>query len=186
MQTAEQQLLQAIEEMLVGEESAIAIPLTKMNQGIAQLSEENSKLITRMQGKILKSLARHVTAEDNDLELLSTVILNGLQQWQNENHLLLTQLAAKAGFTNAGDELEAALIQQVAEAPELAYSATLLLAIRDAFPYAERLIRVLEEIRDRMGGASVQLPGELPDNAKQAGVPSRVDIGPYVDGPSAE
>ena len=51
-------------------------------------------------------------------------------------------------------------MQEVAEAPELAYSATLLIALRDALPYLGQLIEVLREIRDRMPGQPIRFVGE--------------------------
>lgn len=179
-------LLQEIEATLTQNDAAIQIPLTKIHQGIAELSKDNAKIITKLQGKVIKFLDRTVTSHDNELDRVQTLVLRGLQNWQNDNRLMLTQLAAKTGLTAPGDPLEAALVERVAEAPDLAYSATLLLALREFQRPLGRLIEVLEEIRDRLPGAPVQVPGELPDNAKMAGKPDLGPIGAYYDGPAAE
>ena len=73
---------------------------------------------------------------------------------------MLQDLSAAAGLRQPGDPLEAALIEQVSVAPDIAYSATLLLALRDAMPHLGRIVEVLREIRDRMPGQPIQFEGE--------------------------
>ncbi len=155
------QLLHSIETLLADAENQIALPLTRINQGIAKLSAQNSKTITPIMNRLLRSIEQFAVDNDNAIDALGLAILQPLQDWQAENNLLLTQLAAGAGLTQPGDPLEAALLAQVADEPELAYSATLLLAIRDALPYLGQLIEVLREIRDRMPSPPVEFPGEL-------------------------
>ena len=162
MQSADQQLLSAIENLLAGEEDTLSIPLSKINQGIAQLVTQNEKLVTKLQGKVIKDINRHLTHQDNAIDGLSTTVLSGLQAWQDSTHLLLTQLAAKSGLTGPGDPLEQALVEQVAEAPELAYSAALLIALREAMGRFDGLVEVLREIRDRIGGEPVRFAAEQP------------------------
>jgi hypothetical protein len=159
------QLLTSIETLLADAENAITLPMTAINQGIAKLSQESSKSVVSIQNKLLKSIQAHAVANDNEIDQLGMAILAPLQTWQEENNLLLTQLAAYSGLTQPGDPLEAALLTEVAQEPELAYSATLLLAIREAMPYFRQLVEVLKEIRDRMPGIPVEFPGEPPASA---------------------
>jgi len=154
------QLLDSIETLLADGTNSISLPMTAINQGIAALSATSAKTITSIQGKLIKSIQAHAVANDNDIDRFGMIILQPLQDWQSENNLLLTQLAAHAGLTQPGDSLEAALVQEVAEAPELAYSATLLIALRDALPYLGKLVEVLREIRDRMPGQPMRFAGE--------------------------
>lgn len=160
------QLLASIESLLGDGENQIAIPMTAINQGIAQLSHQSAKTLTKIQGDLIKSIDRHHVENSNYLDSLSVAILRPLQDWQLENELLLTQLAASAGLTQPGDPLEAALVQQLAEEPQLAYSATLLIALRDALPHLHKLIVVLGEIRDRMPPQATVLAGDKPTEAE--------------------
>jgi hypothetical protein len=176
-------LLEEIESTLAQNDAAIQIPLTRINQGIAALSKDNAKIITKLQGKILRQLNQHVTDASNQIDGVQTTILQGLQNWQNDNRLLLTQLAAKTGLTAPGDSLEMALVDKVADAPELAYSATLLLAIREAFPFLRELIEVLQEIRDRMPNLPVHVPGEPYSRAPELELGKPVDAPNWQEGP---
>jgi hypothetical protein len=154
------QLLAAIASVLEADEFSIQLPLTAVNQGIAQLSQISSGLVNKVSGAVLKDIVKRNVENDNVLDALNLAILNPLLSWQEENDLLLTQLAAQAGLTQPGDPLEAAITQSAADAPELAYSATLLLALRDAMGQFSGLIEVLREIRDRMPSLPVEYRGE--------------------------
>jgi hypothetical protein len=156
----DEQLLSSIETLLAQGENQISLPLTALNQGIAKLSMLSAKTITGLQNSLIKSINQANVASENDLDPISMAILRPLQDWQEQNNLLLTQLAASSGLTQPGDSLEMALVNQIAEEPELAYSATLLIAIRDMLPYASQLIEVLREIRDRMRDVPVHFRGE--------------------------
>lgn len=154
------QLLKSIEALLVDGEDSISLPLTAINQGIAKLSALSSKTILKLQADLLKYLDLGNVDSENDLDALSVAILRPIQDWQLENNLLLTQLAAGAGLTQPGDPLEQALVNQVAQEPELALSATLLIALRDFGGKVDSLVEVLREIRDRMPQFPVHVQGE--------------------------
>jgi hypothetical protein len=156
------QLLDSISTLLADAENNITLPMTAINQGIAQLSVQNAKALTKIQGALIKSIEQHAVTNDNAIDQLGMAILAPMQGWQEENNLLLTQLAASAGLTQPGDPLEAALVAQVADEPELAYSATLLIALRDALPHLAELVEVLREIRDRMPPTAIRNVGEQP------------------------
>jgi hypothetical protein len=165
------QLLEAIETLLGDNANAIQLPLTAINQSIAQLSVQNSRAIASIQSKLLKSIDQFMVDNSNAVDALGMAILAPLQGWQDENYILLTQLAAGAGLTGPGDPLEAALIKEVAEEPQVALSASLLIALRDALPYLAQLIEVLREIRDRMPSLPAHVPGEPEAEAPSAQLP---------------
>lgn len=182
---ADAQLLESIDTLLADNSNEIMLPMTALNQGIAKLSVENAKAITQIQGRLVKDIERHAVTSDNEIDALSMAILAPLQGWQDENLLLLTQLASAAGLTQPGDPLESALVAQVADAPELAYSATLLIAMRDALPHLAEIVIALREIRDRLPLAPVRFPGEIPDASQIDDNGSGVDAEGWWEGPEA-
>ena len=162
---AEEQFLAALETLLATQESNVSLPLTTLNKSITDAVSVNAKLIRKVQGRILKALDKPVVGVSNELDRIGTVLLEPLQAWADNTQLLLTQLSAKTGLTQVGDPLEQALVEQVTEAPELAYSASLLLALREWTPYLARIASALEEIRDRTHGAPYTLPGDVTTQA---------------------
>lgn len=165
-------LMNAIQTLLEDEEDQVALPMTQLNQYIAQLSLDSSKTITSIGNKIIKSIAMQNVANENDIDALGTAILAPLYDWQAQNNLLLTQLSAGVGLTQPGDPLESALLNQTAEAPELAYSATLLLALREAMGRFDGLVEVLREIRDRMPGLPMSVRGETRESGPTISEPA--------------
>lgn len=180
----QQQLLDSIETLLADGENLVTLPLTAINQGIAQLSGMSGKTVAQIQSKLLKSIDQFAVDNDNAIDGFGLTLLKPLQDWQDENNLLLTQLAASAGLTQPGDPLEAALTQEIASVPELAYSATLLMAIRDFLPSFGALIEVLREIRDRMPGAAAETPGEIPAKSPSIKEPAGTVSVSWQDGPA--
>lgn len=160
-----QRLLQAIDDAQAQNEDDLLLVMTALNQGIAKLSVQNSRSLTSIEGRLIKSIDQYAVDNSNAIDQLGMAILGPINDWQDENLLLLTQLAAQAGLTQPGDPLEAALLQSVADEPQLAYSATLLIALRDALPFLGQLIEVLREIRDRMPVFPATAPGEIPSIA---------------------
>lgn len=169
IQSAAETVLESIEVLLAGQDDRLVMPLTTLNKATADLVGKNAKIVTRMQEKILRDAARNLTHHDNALDAVSTRVLAGLDNWQYDAQFLLTQLAAKGGFTKIGEPLEAALEAEVLKAPELAYVGTLVLAVKEAVPYFVQLIEVLREIRDRMPPLALHLQGEARSTAGTEG-----------------
>jgi hypothetical protein len=145
MSDAEQaELLESIQTLLGGQEDQISIPLSALNQNIAQAVYANGQLITGVMNTILRGVNAPLTKNDNAIESVTTDLLAPLQAYQQNNEFLLTQLASAAGLTKPGDPLESALLTQSVDAPELAYSATLLIALQGAMPLLERIAVALE------------------------------------------
>ena len=53
-QTAEEQMLDAIDAMLAGNESALSIPYSALNQAISDVVVQNGKAIKRITEKVLR------------------------------------------------------------------------------------------------------------------------------------
>lgn len=121
-------LLQAIAQGQAANNAEISLVLNSLNRHVAQLSQKNGKIITGIQETVLKKINQELVDNDNVIDQVSTAILARTQEWLNDNQLLLQDLSAAAGLRQPGDPLEAALIEQVSVAPDIAYSATLLLA----------------------------------------------------------
>lgn len=160
IESAAEQVLRSIDELLTEQDNTMIIPMTQVSNTVKEVVEKNAKLITRMQGKILRGLNTTTTHHLDMLDGVHTRILGGLDAWQSDVHYMLTQLASKSNSIQTGQRLEDMLIHEAEKAPELAYAGTLVLAVKEAIPYFEQLIEVLREIRDRMPGSPVSFPGE--------------------------
>jgi len=146
-------LLAAITTLVAGNDEAVQIPMSLINQDVAKAVFSNSKTLSGISNLLVKKIGQAVTDNDNDIELAGTAMLQGIGATLDQNALLLNHLASAAGLLQPGDPLEAALLDQTAEAPELAYSASLLLAIREAMPHLGAIVEVLREIRDVLAGS---------------------------------
>jgi hypothetical protein len=183
---ADADLLDAINTLTATHADSVTIPYSVLNQGIADLVAANGATIAKVSKVLTRKLDQAVTDNDNGLELVGTVILQGINAYLTENDLLLNHLAASAGILKPGDPLESVLLNQVAEAPELAYSATLLIALRDALPIGRQIVEVLREIRDRLPPSAIRLAGEAADSEEEDGETSPdaayADIGDLTEG----
>jgi hypothetical protein len=162
MHSAAEQVLMSIDELLVANDDKLVVPMTTLNKATSSVFQKNTKIITQLQQKILKAADLETTKHLDALDGVYTTVLQGLDTWQFDVNFLLTQLAAKGGFTEAGQSLEHALEKELSEAPQLAYQGTLVLAVAEAIPYLNQLIEVLREIRDRMPPNAMRVAGEVP------------------------
>lgn len=162
MHSAADQVLMSIDELLAGQDDKLILPMSTLNKATSTIFQKNTKIITQLQEKIIKAADRATTLHLDALDGVLTTVLQGLDTWQFDVHFLLTQLAAKGGFTEAGEPLEAALQAELADASKLAYQGTLVLAVAEAIPYLNQLIEVLREIRDRMPPIATRIAGEPP------------------------
>lgn len=181
MKSAEQQVLESIDELLAGQDDQLIMPMNVLNQATAKIVEKNAKIITRMQDKLLRVADKQTTRSMDHLDGVFTRVMGGLDSWQFDMNFLLTQLAAKGGFTKAGEPLEAALMQEATRAPDLAYGATLVLAVKEAIPFFTQLIEVLREIRDRMSPQAIKIAGETP--AEEPEVEAEAQTDEATEGP---
>lgn len=179
---ADAELLQAITEVIAENDDAVRLPMSVLNQHIADLVAANQRVISRVTNVLTRNLTQTITDNDNTLENIGTVLLTGLNGWIAENDLLLNHLAAASGLIQPGDPLTSALLDQVSEAPELAYSATLLIALRDALPVGHQIVAVLREIRDRLPGGPAIPESEVIDEEIEAPAEIAAPL-PLVDWP---
>lgn len=154
------ELFRAIQSGLGENDYEISLVYNALNKGIAQLAFRNTKIINDLQGALLKSIDAKLVENDNIIDVVSTALLGWTQSALDDTHQLLTQIAASAGLTNPGDPLEAALINRVAEQPDMAYSASLFLALREAMPHLGCICKSLERIADALEGNAT--PNPLP------------------------
>jgi hypothetical protein len=154
-------LLENIKTVLVDNEQSISLVLSTLNKGIAQMVRDNQQQVNKVAGKVLGWLTKVTTANANALDPVATAILQRIIDYSQQNEFLLTQIAAAAGLTQPGDPLEAALIDRATEAPEIAYSASLLIALREAMAPIERIAVALERIADAQGAASASDESEI-------------------------
>lgn len=148
--TAKEEMVSALEELLAQQDFELSIPYNHLNQGVAQVVENQAKVVSKLQGKIVKGLAKELTSQDNSLERVRTMILNGLNAHQADTEFLLQQLAMKSGAIKIGDPLESALIQEATRGAEMTQVGTLVLQVAQAAPWLERICLALERIADRM------------------------------------
>lgn len=164
--SAESVVLDELDRYLAETENALSIPYSALNQAISDVVDLNGKAIKRITERILRETDKHAVATDNALEAITTGLLGGVDSWLGDTEYLLRDLASRGGLIGPGDPLTQALIQEVTHAPELEFSATLLLAAKDAIGKFGQLIEVLREIRDRLPAVEVRLPGEAASGVK--------------------
>jgi hypothetical protein len=131
MKSAEQQLLESIDELLVAQDNDLIIPYTKVNQEVTDQVTRNSKILVKMTDKILRSLDKEQTNLGDSLNAVQTRVLQGIDNWLQDQELYLQNLAVKGGEIEAGQPLEAALAKETTEAGETAYLGTLVLAVKE-------------------------------------------------------
>lgn len=144
MKSAEQVVLESIDQLLAAQDNDLIIPYSKVNKEITDVVQRNAKIVTRMVDKVLREADRHITAVGDALDSVQTRVLQGLDSYAWDQEYLLSHLAAKSGMIQPGDALETALLQQTADAPQLAYAGTLVLAVHEAVPWLERIATALE------------------------------------------
>lgn len=169
MQSAEKQFLQSLEEMLCTNEDKVIIPYSKVNQAIADFVVKNAKVVTKLQDKVIRQLNKQLVLRDNSLNGVYTGILRGLDVWQADARFALDQLAAKGGLSQPGQTLEQALLNEVGQAPQLAFGATLVLAVKEAVPWLDRIAIALEKIAVVMSAEA----GNLVESVEE---PELIDI----------
>ncbi len=150
-----QELLQAINQLLSENDQAVRIPMNVVNQGIAELINDNGKIVSRVSGAVVRQISKELTANENLIDPVPTAVLSAIGGYLQENELLLNHLASAAGLLQPGDPLEAALVEQVAKAPDLMVSTTLLMALREWTPALERIAKALERIAQSSGALPV-------------------------------
>jgi hypothetical protein len=159
----EQQLLSDIDALLGTAGEQLVIPYSKINQVIVDTVGNNSKVVTRMVEKIIRGIDRHTVKAADRLDAVQTTVLAGLDAYLQNAHSLLQQLAVKGDVLRPGDPVTAALLEAVTEAPGVTYAGTLVLAVKEAVPWLERITVALETIALRMPPTPAQATKEIED-----------------------
>lgn len=180
MKSAEQTVLESIDQLLAQQDHELSIPFSTLNQAVTDVVTRNGKVITKLTDRVLRDADKHLTRAGDVLDAVQTTVLQGLDAYHWDQEYLLTQLASKGGLIEAGDPLTKALVEQAVNAPELAYAGTLVLAVKEAIPWLERLTESLDGIRRR-------LPVQPTGQSIYEGIPplNLLPEVPYVDGPSS-
>ncbi len=165
-QDASAEVLAAIDAYMAQTENAIAIPYSALNQAISDYVGENGKAIKRITERILREADKHWVQTDNKLNALTTGLLGGIDSYLGETEFMLRDVANRAGLIEPGDPLTQALLTEQAKTPQLEYGATLVLAVKEAVPWLDRIATALERIADKMGPleapeVETELPAEI-------------------------
>lgn len=145
-QSAQDAVLASIDQLLAQNEDQLTVPLTKINQAVAQIVEANGKAIAKFTTKILRAADKQLVANDNVLNAVQTTLLQGIDAWLSDQQFLLQQLASKAGLQELGEPLAAALTKEATEGKQLTYEGTLVLKVAEAVPWLERIATACERI----------------------------------------
>lgn len=140
--------LDAVQTALDNDGAQIITIGTQLGQEAANLVLTAAKPIKRLQDKLLKEAAKHVVTLDNQVDFITTRLLTGTNTWLQEAEFLLQNIAVKGGMIEPGDPLIAALAEEVASEPQLEYMGTLVLAVKEAVPWLDRIAHALERIAD--------------------------------------
>lgn len=140
--------IEAVQTALDNDGAQIVTIGSQLGQQAAQLVLATAKPIKKLQDKLLKDAAKKIVASDNGIDYLSTSLLNGANTWLQEAEFLLQNLAVKGGMIDPGDPLAEALATEVASEPQIEYLGTLVLAVKEAVPWLDRIAHALERIAD--------------------------------------
>lgn len=150
VQTAEREVLESIDGALGLAEENLSVPMSKINEAVSAVVTSNAKAIKRLTEKILKAADKNSVAASNQLDAVYSNLLGGIDSWLGNARFLLTQLAAKGGLAEIGQPLETALEQSATNAAGIEYMGTLVLAVKEAIPWFDRIALALERIADKI------------------------------------
>jgi hypothetical protein len=137
-------------------------PMAAIASQVAQVATQNQRLVTQLQGSILKVLDKGEVSAANLADEAATTVLNALGGYQENLDWTMQQLLTEAGFGPDGLPLEEALLQGITQAPELVIASESVRMLDAIGRGLYAAVEVLKEIRDRLPSLAVRLPGELP------------------------
>lgn len=152
MRAPSEEEIEAVQTALDSDGQEIITVGTQLGQDAAKLVLATAKPIKRLQDRLLKDAAKQLVTRDNSIDYLSTRLLSGVNTWLQEAEFLLQNIAVKGGMIQPGDPLVQALAQEVADEPKIEYMGTLVLAVKEAVPWLERIACALEIIAANSGG----------------------------------
>lgn len=137
---------------------------------VNQLSEQqdlDGASINRIQRKLSVSANKEQVDDSDRLTVISNALQQILDVEQTEHGSLLRDIAVKCAWINPGEDLPDILRAPGEQGPALRYGGTLVLSVREAIPWMEKLINVLEEIRDKMSVPSGLIPASSPIQSQE-------------------
>lgn len=160
--------LEAVQLALDNDGASIITIGNRLGQEAAALVMATAKPIKKLQSRLLQDAAKKVVTTDNGIDFITTSLLNGVNTWLQEADFLLQNLAVKGGVIKPGDPLTAALAQAVADEPQLEYLGTLVLAVKEAAPWLDRIAVACERMAnalERANPPSSPVPASIPGQA---------------------
>lgn len=174
-QSAEAAAMAAIDLILTEQDDALSGPMQALVSAVANSTTKDEKSLNKISNKVMQAADMHSTLALNSLDQSFTAINRAMEQWQFDMHFLLTQLAAKAGLTQPGEQLESALTTTDEQMLSTSYGQSLILNCKMLVPFFDDLIEVLREIRDRMPPIPLHVSGEPPARYHQLDEPDVQD-----------
>lgn len=160
---AEIKLLESLEELLCTSDGLIFNVGSKLESCIETFACNCEKQVNKICSKLKRICDKLATEAGNVLDYELTKIKVFIDGLLENNEFLLMQIAIKCGAIKIGQTLCDATKESVKEAVDPKYCGCLVLSIKEAVPYIEKLLEILMEIRDRLPPISVELPQETDD-----------------------
>lgn len=142
--------LEALQTALDNDGAQIITIGTDLGKEAAKLVLATAKPIKKLQDRLIKDMAKQIVASDNGVDYITTRLLTGVNTWLQEAEFLLQNIAVKGGMIQPGDPLLTALAQEVADEPKIEYMGTLVLAVKEAVPWLDRIAIACERIADAL------------------------------------
>ncbi len=167
---ARRMLQEGIDTLLADNNAKVTLVATAINNYLAKAIKKNGKVLIKIGDVILNNIAQKTVDNDNRIDLVKTAILGGIAQKIDTSKAQLDYLAGLTGQPGPGDPVVLAAAQNAQDMPELAVTSAIGLAVDRMADLMDELVEVLAEIRDRMPGVAIRLPGELPVTREKAAV----------------
>lgn len=153
--------LDAVRTALDSDGAEIITVGNQLGREAAALVLAAAKPIKKLQDRLIRDANKHLVATSNGVDFFQTSLLNGVNTWLREAEYLLQNIAVKGGIIQPGDPIEKALAQEVADEPQIEYLGTLVLAVKEAVPWLERVACALELIAINTAPASPLATGPV-------------------------
>ena len=156
----------AIEDGLFDHDQRCSAVAGKIDEWIIACGNDSDKCLNKINKKVNYHVNRLLTGQANQIDQVVTQLLTWISACLASSEWTLTGLAVKADLCDAGQSLDVIEWDQPPACdlgPE--YGGTLILDCRGLADQLAPLLEVLREIRDRIGGAPLAVPGEAPETA---------------------
>jgi len=158
--TARDQILEIILDGLEQNEIALGGIGQTLDTACSECLSDSDVTLSKIKRKLLQSIGRNLANNENNLEQTCTAITQALTDGITTNEIEIQQIAAKSGAIPVGADLTDLLEIPTGYTMQAPVTGTFILDARNFGPFCQSLIDVLREIRDRLPGMAVELPGE--------------------------